>query len=215
MVEHINVTGFDRVDEAEALRAADIRRGRNILGVSTERAEAVIESNPYIEVATIVRILPDTVNVSVVERRPVVLVNMDGLFIMDEKGVLFKRYVPEDRLDIPVVTGLEEHRDKWKFTMGPALLELVRVLGGEARFNLSNISEINADPVHGFSVVTLKEGIRLDLGNAGFVEKFEMLDKIIEVRGGNLGAVEFVDLNNDRGVVVRFAASVKGRRGTI
>jgi cell division septal protein FtsQ len=215
MVENINVTGFDRVSEAEALRAANLQRGRNILVLSTERAEAVIESNPYIEQATVVRILPDTVNVSVVERRPVVLVNMDGLFIMDAKGVLFKRYAPEDRLDIPVVTGLEEHRDKWKFTMGPALLELVRVLGSDARFNLSNISEINADPVHGFSVVTLKEGIRLDLGSVGFVEKFEILDKIIEARGGNLGGIEFVDLNNDRGVVVRFAASVNGRRGTI
>lgn len=214
-IENINATGFDRVIEDEVLVAADIRIGRNILAMNIERVEAVIESDPYIEEATVVRILPGTVNVSVVERRPVVLVNMDGLFIMDAKGVLFKRYDPEDKLDIPVVTGLEGHRDKWKFTMGPALLELVRVLGGDARFNLSNISEINADPVHGFSVVTLKEGIRLDLGSTGFVEKFEMLDKIIEDRGGNLGGVEFVDLNNDRGVVVRFAASVNGRRGTI
>lgn len=214
MLQEINVTGLERVIEVELLDAADLRAGRNILAVSTARVEAVIESNPYVEDATVVRILPDTINVSVTERHPVVLVNMDGLFIMDEKGVLFKRYTAEDRLDIPVVTGLEEHRDKWKFTMGPALLELVRVLGDGTRFNLSNISEINADPVHGFSVVTLREGIRLDLGSTGFVEKFDVLDRIIEARDGNISGIEFVDLNNERGVIVRFASSVNGKRGT-
>ncbi|VAV83259.1 hypothetical protein MNBD_DELTA01-1495 [hydrothermal vent metagenome] len=214
MLRNIHVTGLERVDEDSLLELANLRQGRNILAISASRTEAVIESNPYVKEARVVKILPGTVNVSIVERRPVVLVNMDGLFIMDAKGVLFKRYTPEDRLDIPVVTGLEQHKDKWKFTMGPALLRLVRVLEDAERFNLSNISEINADPVHGFSVVTLKEGIRLDLGSAGFVEKFKVLEKIIAARGGKLGGIESVDLNNDRGVVVRFARSVNERGGT-
>ncbi len=212
MLRHINVVGLDRVDKENLLEQANLREGRNILAVSTSEAEAIIESNPYVKTAKVVKVLPGTVNVSIVERRPVVLVNIDGLFIMDAKGVLFKRYSPADRLDIPIVTGLEQHKDKWKFTMGPALLRLVRVLEDAERFNLSNISEIHADPVHGFSVVTLREGIRLDLGSTGFVEKFGMLEKIISARGGKLTGIEFVDLNNDRGVVVRFATSVSGAR---
>ncbi len=212
MLRHINVVGLDRVDEEDLLEQANLREGRNILAVSTSEAEAIIESNPYVKTAKVVKVLPGTVNVKIVERRPVVLVNIDGLFIMDAKGVLFKRYAPEDRLDIPVGTGLEQHEDKWKFTIGPALLRLVRVLEDAPRFNLSNISEIHADPVHGFSVVTLREGIRLDLGSTGFVEKFEVLEKIIAARGGKLTSIEFVDLNNDRGVVVRFATSVSERR---
>jgi len=214
MLKTINVTGLERVDEDSLLKLADLRRGRNILAISASRTEAAIESNPYVKEARVVKVLPGTVNVRIVERRPVVLVNMDGLFIMDEGGVLFKRYATEDRLDIPVVTGLEGRKDKWKFTMGPALLKLVRVLEDAERFNLTNISEINADPVHGFSVVTLKEGIRLDLGSGDFVEKFEALEKIIAARGGKLGGIESVDLNNDRGVVVRFARSVNERGGT-
>ncbi len=212
MLRHINVAGLDRVDKEDLLEQANLREGRNILAVSTSEVEAIIESNPYVKTAKVVKVLPDTVNVSIVERRPVVLVNIDGLFIMDAKGVLFKRYSPEDRLDIPIVTGLEQHKYKWKFTMGPALLRLVRVLENAERFNLSNISEIHADPVHGFSVVTLREGIRFDLGSTDFADKFGMLEKIIAARGGKLTGIEFVDLNNDRGVVVRFATSVGGAR---
>jgi len=212
MLRHINVVGLERVDEIDLLEQANLREGRNILAVNTSDAQAVIESNPYVKTAKVVKVLPGTVNISIVERRPVVLVNIDGLFIMDGGGVLFKRYTQEDRLDIPVVTGLEQHKDKWKFTMGPALLRLVRVLESAERFNLSNISEIHADPVHGFSVVTLREGIRLDLGSTDFVEKFEKLEKIIAARVGRLTGIEFVDLNNDRGVVVRFATSVSGAR---
>ena len=37
---------------------------------------------------------------------------MDGLYVADEKGIIFKKYSPEDALDLVLVTGLEIAR--WK-----------------------------------------------------------------------------------------------------
>ncbi len=206
-VRTINITGIKRVSEDEILELAGIYRGENILRIRKGRAEASIKTHPYVEEARVTKVLPDTVDIWVAERRPLVLVNIKGLFVMDENGVIFKRYSPDDRLDIPVVTGLDRLGGDWKSTFGPALMALIDVLRQGRRYNLDNISEIHADPTYGFSVVTLNEGIRLELGRQRFREKFSDLEKVIEARDGNLDGIESIDLNNDRGVIVRFATA--------
>ncbi|MBI5468386.1 MAG: cell division protein FtsQ, partial [Deltaproteobacteria bacterium] len=83
------------------------------------------------------------------------------------------------------------------------------VLGNRSGFNIAEVSEIHLDPAFGFSVYTLAGGVRLDLGNGNFEEKFSSFDRIVKLRGGDMAGVATMDLSNSREVVLGFTTNVE------
>ncbi len=208
-IETIEIAGANRVSEDDIHDLAGIEEGDNILSFRESTVAGNIRRNPWIKEVDVSRGLPSTVTIEVTEREPLALVRLDAMYVMDASGVVFKKYSPEDGLDLPVITGLTA--DGLRDTSGEleeGLLDLMRTLKGREGFNLSKVSEIHADRVFGLSVYTLDEGVRLDVGMEGFLPKLESFEKILKTRGGSLNGIEAMDLNNYREVVVRFSANV-------
>jgi len=205
-INAVNVTGVARVRPESAAELAGLK-GRNILSFRAKDVVERLRKNPWIEDADIARSYPAAVNIVVRERRPAALVKMDGMYVMDAGGVIFKKLSAEDNLDLPVVTGLTRAsvaggKGGW------SLLELLNTLKTRKGFNLAKVSEIHFDPTFGFSVYTLDEGVRLDVGMDAFEEKLVSFEKVLRARGGSLDGIEAMDLNNSHQVVVRFTADV-------
>jgi cell division septal protein FtsQ len=208
-IETIEIAGAFRVSEDDIHDLAGIEEGDNILSFSESAVAGKIRGNPWIKDVDISRSLPSTVTIEVTEREPLALMKLDAMYVMDASGVVFKKYSPEDGLDLPVITGLTA--DGLRETTGEleeGLRDLLRTLKGREGFNLAKVSEIHADRVFGLSVYTLDEGVRLDVGLEGFSPKLESFEKILKTRGGSLNGIEAMDLNNYREVVVRFSANV-------
>lgn len=86
---------------------------RNILTVSLADRRAELERLPWVEHATVMRLLPDKLRVSIVERTPVAFVRQGGhIGLVDKTGVLLDMSVDDDtaaqrpHYSFPVVTGL-------------------------------------------------------------------------------------------------------------
>lgn len=213
-IETIEIAGAFRVSEDDIHDLAGIEEGDNILSFRESAVAAKIKRNPWIKDVDISRGLPSTVTIEVTEREPLALIKLDAMYVMDASGVVFKKYSPEDGLDLPVITGLTA--DGLRETTGEleeGLLDLIRTLKGREGFNLAKVSEIHADRVFGLSVYTLDEGVRLDVGLQGFSPKLASFEKILKTRGGSLNGIEAMDLNNYREVVVRFSANVVNEGG--
>lgn len=203
----INVNGVERLSKEEIIELSGIKEGENIYSFKAKDALVSIRSNPWVEEAAIDRDFPDVVNIDIKERKPVALVSLGGLYVMDSGGVVFKRYAHEDALDLPVVTGLRKEGLEESFKgLDSEVLELVSTLSARKGFNIDSVSEIKVDLVFGLSIFTLDEGVRLDVGKDSFEEKIAAFEKIRRSRGGSLDGVEALDLTNARSVVVRFSA---------
>ncbi|MBI5561055.1 MAG: FtsQ-type POTRA domain-containing protein [Deltaproteobacteria bacterium] len=207
-IQTISINGRRRLTEGEVLKLSGIYVGKNIFSVRKKEVEGSVKTHPFVEDAIVERKLPDEVRIEIVEREPVALVKLNGLFVMDKNGVLFKEYQSGDRLDLPVITVAEGIKDVWEAGVKASLLSFMEILRHQARFNLDDTSEIQVDRTYGISVVTLREGIRLEFGMGDFERKFSNLKKVVSARGGDLGGVLSVDLNNERGVVLRFSRPV-------
>jgi cell division septal protein FtsQ len=170
-------------------------------------------THPFIKGAEVKRRLPDRVEIVIEEREPVAFVLVGVLFVMDSSGDIFKAYSKDDALDLPVLTGMAELETDGYGELRPGLkpefrtelLGLIRVLTDGSWFGLESISELHADPVFGFSMVTLDHGVRVEMGRGGVSRKLENLQKVIGARGGSLAGVTAVDLTSARGVIVKFA----------
>ncbi len=212
-IKTINVSSMERVSRDEVLRLSKLSPGHNIFSIDIDKAVERIRRHPWIEDASIKRMFPDTLEIEVRERVPAAFIKLDELYVMDINGVVFKRFSMDDRLDLPVVTGLKPGNDGGDAGLEAGLLDLIELLGRRRGFNIEHVSEIHVDPIYGFTLYTLDEGVRLELGLERLDEKISAFEKVWRFRGGSLAGIESFDLTNERGVVVRFKEGfIKGSK---
>jgi len=80
-----------------------ISDGINLFSIPIDAKRAqLMEKAPSIKEISIVRLMPDRLKISIIEREPIACVEVDGR-VVDEEGVVFVRYTRTSGL--PVITG--------------------------------------------------------------------------------------------------------------
>ncbi len=106
----IQIDGNSHVSRPQLLSIFGEDIGRNLFYVPLSARRAQLETLPWVEHATVMRLLPDRLRVSVVERTPVAFVRQDGhIGLVDANGVLLD--LPADdpagaKYSFPVLTGI-------------------------------------------------------------------------------------------------------------
>lgn len=91
-VQDVLVTGRTETKRDDLLDALGVARGAPILAYDFEAAKARVEGLPWVLHARIERLLPDTLAVHLVERRPIALWQNQGQFaLIDEEGKVITR----------------------------------------------------------------------------------------------------------------------------
>lgn len=208
-LKKINVIGARTISTDEIIGLSGLEEGRNLFSFKVGAVENAIRKNPWVESVTVKRDLPDVVNINIREREPVALVKLGDIYVMDVSGVIFKKASVDDELDLPIVTGftIDDVKRESAGVEG-GLLELIRALRVRNGFNYASISEIHADEAFGFTLYTLDEGVRVEIGKGGYEKKLASFDRIVRMRGGSLDGIEAMNLMNDREVMVRYTANV-------
>jgi len=213
-VTHLSVSGALRSQPREIIRLAGIEEGQNIFSFSSSKVARRVGQNPWVIETHVKRRLPGTVRIEIKERRPVAIVKMKGLFVMDSEGTVFKKLAHGERLDLPLVTGLGLNAAEDNSPLRGSFMRLFSILEKRDGFNLENVSEVHCDPLYGFTLYTLDEGLRVELGDSDFEAKLGLFERLKMMRKGVLRGVEAVNLRKSGEAVVRYghdAAKAGGR----
>jgi cell division protein FtsQ len=215
-VREIRFEGLERVTAEELLEISPVRPGDHLLVSDVDAVEAALRRHPWIVAAKVRRALPPALVARVSERRAAAVVDLGGLYLVDERGEVFKRAVPGDGLDLPVVTGIEreawvERRDEVEPLLSAALALLARWAerGLERR---APVSEIHVDPDYGTTLWAGHDGLEVRLGHGDLPEKLRRLERVLSAMDAEGQRAEVLHLDNRRRpdwVAVRLA----GRRG--
>jgi cell division protein FtsQ len=106
----IEIQGNQHLTRAQLLSIFGGDVSRNIFKVSLEERKAELEQLPWVAHATVMRLLPDHLRISIVERTPVAFVRQGSrIGLVDANGVLLN--MPTDgtvntHYSFPVVTGI-------------------------------------------------------------------------------------------------------------
>lgn len=207
-IKEIKVGGNMRVSRAEILEMAGVNIGDNLLEINAADIKKGVRVNPWVSEANVSKNFPDRFNIEIKERRPVALINLDSLYLVDENGTIFKKTSIGDDIDLPIITGLtkEDIEAGGKASeLAIKAINLINLLAKDGIFTHEELSEINIDKTYGLTLYTMHQGTRIELGDGGFTEKIARLERIIQARNG-LADVDFIGLNYNRGVVVRLAS---------
>ena len=102
----ILVFGRKRTTQAEILGAIGLRRGSPIAELDLELARAKLETLPWVKTATIVRHLPGTLSIAIIEREAIAQWQRDGKFVLvDREGIEIVSKYSSEFSSLPVVIG--------------------------------------------------------------------------------------------------------------
>ena len=125
-LREIRFTGLVHASEQDLLARSGLHTGTNLMAVDLAAAARGMEAHPWVASARVARSFPRAVLVEIVEHRAAAQVQLGGLYLLDEDGRIFKRAAAEDRVDVPLVTGVS--REAWLRDKGAAQLRLYSAL---------------------------------------------------------------------------------------
>jgi len=110
-VGNIEAEGLSEVSRADLLPLFGEDIGKNIFFVHLGERRQQLEQIPWVERATVMRLLPDRIRVNVVERQPVAFVRQGAqIQLVDASGVLLSMppaMMAQRHYSFPVVTGID------------------------------------------------------------------------------------------------------------
>lgn len=105
-VNEVMVSGRQQTTREILVKALNVARGAPILAFDIADAKRRIEALPWVRASTIERMLPDTILISIVEREPLALWQLDSkLHLIDAEGEVILNDGLENYSDLLMVVG--------------------------------------------------------------------------------------------------------------
>lgn len=213
--DQIELVGNHYVSRTAVLEKFYPDRGRSVLRVPLAKRRRTLEEIPWVEQASVERVLPDRMRVELVERTPVAFLRLGtDLALLDAFGVVLERPLAGE-FRFPVVTGLRESvppevREQRMRLYVEFLKEIELVRPGAAdhvsEVDLSDGRDLRAVLAEiaglGAAGVGDQGPVLVHFGENDFVNKFRVFVENIGPWHASAGLVESVDLRFARQVVV-------------
>ena len=175
----IQTTGNSLIARSELIDVFGGDIGRNIFYVSLRQRQRELEEIPWVEHAAVMRLLPDQLRVTVVERRPIAFVRRGSqIGLVDQAGVLLDMtpsLMAERHYSFPVVTGIE---DKDPLSTRAARMQiyarLIKELDGSGAKLSDQLSEVDLSDPEDVRVLVSEQGsdVMVHLGGEQFLDRF-------------------------------------------
>jgi cell division protein FtsQ len=208
--DQIEVNGNHTVAREDVQKLFMHDRNRSVLRIPLDTRRAQIEELPWVEDASVQRILPNRIRVFLSERTPIAFFrNGTELTLIDSHGVLLDRPEGED-FHFPIVTGLSEtlpreEREKRMQTYQEFMKDVDLVKPGSSE----RVSELDLSNPRDLRVVLTGLGggadehaVAVHFGQGDLTGKYRKLVDNFPQWQANSGTVHSIDLQYSRQVVV-------------
>ena len=203
----ITITGNNHLSRAQLLTVFGEDVDRNILTVPLAERRVQLERLPWVEHATVMRLLPDHFRVAIAERTPVAFVRQGSTIgLVDANGVLLDMAADEDapaqpHYSFPVVTGISSSDP---LSVRAARMKLFRRFTTELGDRTKNVSEVDLSSPEDVKAL-IPDGtsdILVHFGEDSFLHRYEMYQKNLPGWRKDFPKMASADMRYERQVVI-------------
>jgi cell division protein FtsQ len=207
--ENIQILGNSEVTQPELLSVFGGDMGRNVFFVPLSERRNELERLPWVETATVMRLLPDQLRVSVTERTPIAFVrNGSVIGLVDRDGVLLGM-APETmaakHYSFPVVTGIGPNDPVSTSTLRMKLYErFIAEIDSTGEKLSSQLSEVDISDPEDIKAFVASGGneLLLHLGDQDFLARWHNYQQHLAEWKAQYPRLASVDLRYERQVVL-------------
>jgi cell division protein FtsQ len=220
---NIQADGLTEVTRAQMLPVFGEDIGRNIFFVPLNQRRRQLEAIPWIERATVMRLLPDRIRIQIVERQPVAFVRQgQQIGLVDAGGVLLSMppaAMARRHYSFPVLTGIDPGDPPASRKARMAVYErLLAELDSNGQRLSEQISEIDLTNPEDARVLMPEQGgdVLAHFGQDRFLERYQRYHAHIAEWRQQYPRLAAVDLRYDQQIVLEMtqgANAVEGAAG--
>jgi cell division protein FtsQ len=205
----IEFQGNAHVTRAQLLSVFGEDVERNIFTVSLAQRRAELERLPWVAHATVMRLLPNRMRVSIVERTPVAFVRQGNhIGLVDANGVLLDMPVeakPDGQYSFPVVTGISADDPLSTRAARMKIYERFtteldgsgeKISQGLSEVDLSNPEDVKA------SIPDKSSEVLVHFGDADFLDRYKRFEEHLPEWRTVYPKLSSVDMRYERQVVL-------------
>jgi cell division septal protein FtsQ len=200
-VREVEVEGSRKVPRETILSLIELEGMPNLFTLRLRKVAKRLELHPWIEQVKMRKVFPNKIWIQIEERKPIAILQLEELYYIDTKGVIFSPVGDRDKYNYPFLTGLtrqalEKDPVEAKRLIMKAL-EFLRIVNKEKVFSPEEISEIHMEKAFGIQYFTKTEGVEVRMGWEHFGEKLRRLSIIwsdLRKRGLSVVSIDCSDL---------------------
>jgi cell division protein FtsQ len=209
---NIQATGLIQVSRADMLPVFGEDIGKNIFFIHLGERRKQLEQIPWVQSATVMRLLPDQIHINIVERTPIAFVRQgQQIALVDADGVLLSMppsKMTQHHYSFPVVTGIDPRDPPPSRRARMAVYQsLVSQLDSSGQHLSEQISEIDLTNPEDARVLMPETGadILAHFGDDQFLARYQRYKAHIAEWRQQYPRLAAVDLRYDEQVVLEMA----------
>ncbi len=219
----IQIVGTAELSRAELLSVFGADLGRNIFFVPLARRQAELEQVPWVKQASVMRLLPDQLRVSVVERVPIAFVRVgSSVELIDADGVILHlapATLAARHYSFPVIAGVSPSDSPVSRATRMQLYQrfVAELDAGAGQPVSSQLSEVDlADPEDVRAVVPAQGAdILLHFGDTDFLPRYRSYQAHLGEWRRQYPHLSAIDLRYDRQVVLKMADGAESEASSL
>ena len=205
--DNISISGTNNVSRTQVrnVMASDI--DRNVFFVPLEERKKQLEQIPWVQSASVMRLLPSRLKIDITERTPMALVEIGShIALIDANGVIME--LPPGhatKYSFPVVVGISDSDPlSTRVAHMKIYSQFTKELDSSGGHYSADISDVDlSDPYDIKATVTDPHGaVLVHLGPANFLEHFKVYIAHVQEWRSQFHKLESVDLRYDHQVIV-------------
>jgi cell division protein FtsQ len=218
--DNIEVRGNHNVSRAQIFDAIGSDIERNVFFVSVTDQKKQLEAIPWIESASVMRLLPNRLRIDIRERTPVAFVEVNGrIALIDAHGVVMD--MPpgaQSTFSFPVIVGMSDSDPlSTRAARMKVYAELVKQLdstGANYSHDLSEVDVSNPDDVRA-TVADPKGAVLVHLRSPNFLGPFRVYIAHVQEWRTQFPRLDSVDLRFDGQVIVNPDSSAQNAKAPV
>jgi cell division protein FtsQ len=205
--DNIQIAGNKHVSRSQILQVMGGDIGRNIYFVPLDERRKSLEQIPWVQSASVMRLLPNHLRVNIQERTPVAFIQFgQRVELIDAEGVVMEIPVgTRASWAFPVVVGM---RDSDPLSMRAARMKiyekLITDLDSTGEKNSLDLNEVDlSDPEDvKVTVADNERSIMIHLGNSDFLDRFKLFKTHVKEWQQQHANLQSVDLRYEHQVIL-------------
>lgn len=197
-LKEVKLIGAETLTVEDILRVGDIYIGEPIFRLETDRVNSRLAQDVRIESVKVRRIVPNTLEVTLKERKPLATIVCDyGYLDMDKNGKIIDSYKNLREMKIPMITGARVQDmyigDDVSDELVLRILFFLQKLDAESLAKISEVAIISADYIVAYTDTEPPVQIRIGKLEDRTDEKAHLVEDFLHDLDSNPHVVEYVD----------------------
>ena len=203
--DNLEITGMQNVTKAQIMEVMGADIGRNIFFVPLAQQKAQLEQIPWVESASVMRFVPNRIQVEIHERTPVAFARVGPRISLIDAGGTLMELPQKHKYSFPVILGMNPGEPL--STRAPRMKsynELVQELDSGGAHYSQDLSEVDLSDLENLKVrVNDPAGdVLVELGSSDFLKRYKTYVGHVQEWRQQFQKLESVNLRYDNQVIV-------------